>query len=204
MADLIMVYDTETTGVKDFKAAWNAEHQPNLLQLGYKVYDRKREVIFEIGHLVDTTGFKEWRGIEPGAQAVHGISEDSVKMYGSDPDKSMKAFNYWAEKSFLFVAHNEQFDNGIMQCFAYRAGWNPDVFQGKPKYCTMMTSTNICKIPSPNGRGGYKWPKLNEAYPFFFDGAQFKGAHNALADVNPTGEIFWEHIDRGLYALSHS
>lgn len=202
MGELIMVYDTETTGKFDFKAAWNAPHQPNLLQLGYKVYSRDKKVIWEVGHLVDSTTFPTWDGIEPEAQAIHGVDEVSIRLYGSSTDKTMKAFNFWAEKCNLFVAHNDPFDTKIMECFAFRAGFNPTlVFNGQKKYCTMTTSTQICKIPQPSGRGGYKWPKLNEAYPFFMDGAQFKDAHNALADVNACGDIFWKHVERGMYVL---
>lgn len=199
MGNLIMVYDTETTGIWNFKGSWNDDAQPNLVQLGYKVYDRNKEVIFEIGHLVDTTRDPSWSGIEPGAQAIHGITEEMVKLYGTTPHKTMASFNYWAEKCSLFVAHNDPFDTKVMMRFAARAEWNPQVFHGAEKYCTMMTSTDICKIPGPRGN---KWPKLNEAYPFFMNGEQFKGAHNALADVNACGDIFWQHVERGHYVLN--
>lgn len=200
---LIMVYDTETSGLWDFKAAWNAEHQPNLVQLGIKVYTPKREVVFETGINVNTTEFPSWNGIAPEAQNVHGISEELLRAYGDTPEYAAETFLKWANRCNLFVAHNEQFDYKIMQCFLQRAGYSPDFYAGANKYCTMMTSTNICKVPSPNGRG-YKWPKLNEAYPHFFNGKQFDNAHNALADVNPCAEIFWVHIDRGYFVLETS
>lgn len=204
MGQLIMVYDTETTGKSDFKAAYNDPRQPNLVQLGYKVYDRSKRVIFEVGHLVDTTVFAFWTGIEPDAQAIHGVDEASIRLYGWDPDTTMKLFMEWAQRCDLFIAHNDQFDTRIMQCFASRSGWNPAIFHDAKKYCTMTTSTHICKIPQTNGRAGNKWPKLNEAYPYFMDGAQFKDAHNALADVNACGDIFWAHVERGIFVLEES
>lgn len=198
--NLVMVYDTETTGKTDFKAAYNAPHQPNIVQIGYKVFTPNKDVLFEIGHLVNTTGFKEWSGIEPDAQDVHHISEDLVRDYGISPADTLMMWALWAKQCSLFVGHNEQFDHNVMQCFAFRAGYNPgEIFRDGAVYCTMKSSTNICCIPSPKG-GGYKWPKLNEAYPFFFN-KQFDNAHNALADVNPTAEIFWAHIERGHYVL---
>lgn len=200
MSKLIMVYDTETSDKWDFKAGWNDPCQPNLVQLGIKVYTPKREVVFEAGINVNTTPFESWSGIAPEAQNVHGISEELLKEWGVLPEDAADVFTKWANRCSHFVAHNEEFDNKIMQCFLYRAGFNPDFCHGGTKYCTMKTSTNICKVPSP--RGGFKWPKLNEAYPYFFNGKQFDNAHNALADVNPCAEIFWEHVRRGVYAIA--
>lgn len=199
--NLVMVFDTETTDRTDFKASYDAPQQPNLLQLGYKVYDiASRAVIFEVGHLVNTTVFPSWKGIAAGAQEVHKIQEAHVMKYGLGVRSTADAFLSWAGKSSLFVAHNAPFDIMVMQCFLKRAGYSPDFLQGKPKYCTMTTSTNICQIPNPNGRGGFKWPKLNEAYPFFCGKPMDENAHNALVDVNACGEIFWRHVERQMVA----
>lgn len=201
MGNLLMVYDTETTGKGDFNAPFNDANQPHLVQLGYKVYDPiTRETVFEIGHLVDSTEMPTWKGIEPGAQAVHGITEELIKAYGISPDSAMKGFNRWAERCSLFIAHNDQFDTRIMMCHAYRAGWSPDIFSTGTKFCTMKTNTNICKIPNAKGYG-FKWPTLQEAYAYYTNGKSFSGAHNALVDVNACGEIFWEMINRDLIKI---
>lgn len=199
---LCMVFDTETTGRTDFKAAYDALHQPNLVQLGYKVYEvTTRQVVFEIGHLVDSTRIPGWSGIEAGAQAVHGITEDILRMYGIEPEKALRGFLNWTQKCDLFVAHNKSFDVLIMQTALKRNEFSPDWLEGKSTYCTMMTSTSICQIPSPTGRG-YKWPKLSEAYPYF-TGKELSGAHDALVDVNGCAEIFWHHVDRGLFNVNN-
>lgn len=197
-ANLIMFYDTETTDVWDFKASYDAEHQPNLIQLGYKIYEsQSRTVVAEIGVLVNSAKFDTWRGISEGAQNVHKISEEIVRNWGYDPALVMNEFVEWADRCQTFVAHNEQFDNRIMQCFSKRAGFSPDVFGTKSKFCTMQFTTNICKIPSPKGKG-FKWPKLDEAYRNLVDKNGFSDAHNALADVNACADIFWKLVDKGL------
>lgn len=202
MTDLIMFYDTETTGVTDFKSAYDAPHQPNLIQLGYKVQDpHTRAVIYEVGHLVNTTGFQEWNGIEPGAEAVHHITEKDVRTYGHTPKHTMNHFLFWAELCGTFIAHNDQFDTRIMQCFAKRAGFSPDVFGTGRKFCTMQFTTNICKIPNAKGYGN-KWPKLIEAYCNLVNKNGFPDAHNALADVNACSDIFWKLVDKGLLAIN--
>lgn len=195
--ELIMFFDTETTGLSDFKAPYNAPQQPNLVQLGYKVCDPKtRETIFEKGLLVNTTIHATY-SMSPDAERVHGISTEAVQKWGYTPSAAMAEFLFWLNLSKLLVAHNKQYDIMIMQCFAFRFGFSPALFEDISTYCTMLTSTNICKIPSANGRG-YKWPKLNEAFPHFMDGQQFSGAHNALVDVNACSDIFWKHIDMGI------
>ena len=55
----------------------------------------------------------------------------------------------------------------------------------------MEISTNFCAIPSTNGYGGYKWPKLSELHMKLF-GTQFEDSHNAMADVEATAKCFWE------------
>lgn len=198
MNKLAMIYDTETTDVTDFKASYDAPHQPCLIQLGYRVVDvGTRAVIFEVGHLVDSTGLPQWRGISEGAFNAHKISEEAVRTYGLNPDTTYKTFQRWVERCSLFVAHNDQFDTRIMQCHAKRVGYNPGVFEDRKKFCTMNFTTNICKIPQVNGRGN-KWPKLIEAYCNLVDAKGFKDAHNALADVNACEEILWKLEDKGL------
>lgn len=200
MGNLIMAFDTETSDKGRFwgpdALPYNHDEQPHLVQLGYKVFTKQKEVVFEIGINVDSTQQPSWRGINPDAQNVHGISEELLKMYGADPEKVAKNFQYWAEKCDTFVAHNKEFDIPIIQCFMFRTGYSPDVFSSGLTFCTMKYGTNICKIPSPRGRG-YKWPTLQEAYKALIDSRGFKNAHNALADVNPCADIFWFYVDQG-------
>ena len=196
MSNLIMFYDTETTGLGDFKKAWNDDCQPNLLQLGYKVYDPgSREVVFEIGHLVNTTVHASYKGIDEGAFNAHGITEEMVKKYGTKPHIAARNFVHWADQCSVFVAHNDSYDTRVMQCFMHRAGYSPTVFEGRQKFCTMMSLVPIAQIPNPNGRAGFKWPKLDEAYRKIINPVGFGNAHNALADVNACADLFWWLID---------
>lgn len=193
---LFMFFDTETTGKWDFKSAWNAPHQPNLVQLGFKVVrPEKRQVVFETGMIVDCTAFPTWKGIEPDAEDVHHISEADVREWGHHYSKAAVKFNWWAQRCNLFIAHNCDFDYMIMQGFMTKAEFGPEWAPADAKlFCTMKSTTQICKIPSPKGPG-YKWPKLIEAYKALVDRNGFKGAHNALADVNACEAIFWSLVD---------
>lgn len=57
--------------------------------------------------------------------------------------------------------------------------------------CTMQSSVNLCQIPYPSGRKGFKWPKLTELHRFLFE-RDFENAHTALGDVEATVDCFVE------------
>ena len=64
------------------------------------------------------------------------------------------------------------------------------ILQEIPKADTMELGTDFCALPG--GRGGrFKSPKLGELFEKLY-GYQFDEAHNAAADVNATGQIFFE------------
>jgi DNA polymerase-3 subunit epsilon len=65
--------------------------------------------------------------------------------------------------------------------------------------CPMLISTNICKLPKPNGWGGYKWPKVQEAYDFLFPGNTYTEEHRGADDALHEAEIVHELIKRGHY-----
>lgn len=198
---LALFFDTETSDKWDFKAAWNAPHQPYLVQLGFKVRDlHSRAVIIESGFLVDSTRLGNWKGMSPGAEAVNKISEKVIRQYGVAPEQAMERFQFWGSLCSLWVAHNVEFDLNIMRCHAQRTGFSPELNPAAQLYCTMKSTTNLLKIPSD--RGGYKWPKLSEAYARIVDTRGFKDGHNALADVNACDEIFWALVDNGYIPIA--
>ena len=67
--------------------------------------------------------------------------------------------------------------------------------------CPMLISTNICKIPGK--RGGYKWPKAEEAYNFFCRTEEtdedWVELHRAADDAYHEAEIVKELYDRGVF-----
>jgi formylglycine-generating enzyme required for sulfatase activity len=70
----------------------------------------------------------------------------------------------------------------------------------KQSFCTMLLSTNYCRIP---GYYGYKYPKLQELYRKLF-GVTFDGVHNSFTDVNATVKCFWEMNRIGLIPLEEN
>jgi DNA polymerase III epsilon subunit-like protein len=57
----------------------------------------------------------------------------------------------------------------------------------------MHAATPVCKIlhAKPRHDQDYKWPKLSEAYRYFF-GRALEGAHDALVDVKACRDVYFE------------
>ena len=188
-------FDTETTDRWDFKAPWNADNQPNLIQLGYQIFDKDRVMIKEVDVIVDARKLSTWNGIAEGAAAVHGIDEKRMIAEGVHPEiVANNLVNDMMLCNFT-IAHNNEFDMKVLNCFLFRCGYSPTIFEGKTNLCTMKPLTNVLKI---KGKYGNKWPSLQEAYCNLVDTKGFEGAHDAMTDVRACRDIFWKALDAGV------
>lgn len=65
--------------------------------------------------------------------------------------------------------------------------------------CPMLISTDICKIRGK--RGGYKWPKVQEAYDFFFGKTDYIEQHRGADDALHEAEIVYELYKLGKFKI---
>ena len=203
----ILFYDTETSGKFNFRIPPNHESQPQLMQFATVLTDPEGKALATFAALV-----KPHREYEVAleAKALHGLTYAMCDSYGVNPHALVLLLNEIIGDVTLIAAHNENFDNNIMQAFSYsllddshtkvlEAVGNRDEFNshisslskrfcGTPRYCTMKASTDICKIPGNYGK--YKWPKLQEAYKHFFH-KEFDNAHDALPDVIACKDVYF-------------
>lgn len=179
-----LIFDTETTGMYNFRALPSDHSQPEVLQLCAKMsVDGK--VVSSINVFV--TGEKE---IEEKAYEVHRISREFANSIGISRRRMCLLFQGMAEQADVIVGHNVDFDVKMLTAAMIREGGNAEIFKKKAIYCTMRESTNICKIPSPKKPGQFKWPSLAEAYGILVDPRGFENAHDAEADVLATHEVY--------------
>ena len=94
---------------------------------------------------------------------------------------------------YSVTAFNKSFDLGFLKSRGFKF---PNELP-----CIMLTSTNICKIPSRNPRSKYKWPKAQEAWDFFFPISNYIEQHRAADDAFHEANILYEMYQRGLYSL---
>ena len=66
--------------------------------------------------------------------------------------------------------------------------------------CPMLLSTDIVQIPHPKGWGN-KWPKVEEAYDYFFEGNDYVEKHRGADDAFHEADIVYELYKRGIFKL---
>lgn len=191
-----LIFDTETTDKWDYKASSLAEHQPHLVQLGAVLEDfESGRTMTSVNALVATDGWV----IQPGAGAKHGISKDTADAFGIRHANACFVFRDLVEQADVVVAHNIKFDRDVMTRALQFADVPPIPWEKIRQRCTMLTATAICKVPALNGRGGFKWPSLEEALRILC-GAVIENAHDAMADVESCRRVHRALVERGAFA----
>lgn len=184
----ILVFDTETTGLPKYRNAsiFRTDDWPYVVQLSFLLYDAAQNEILDSGDYV----IKLPNGvtIEPGAEAVHGISNEKCTTEGVAMADALTHFNSAGAQADIFVAHNIMFDKRLLMVEARRLNSaHPFGEKGnwKPDYCTMKETTDMCKISVKSERTGetyYKYPKLAELHKHLF-GYVPNGLHDSMADI---------------------
>lgn len=190
-----LIFDTETTGMVEFRKPPEDPSQPDLIQLGMLLVDcRTWEPRARHSMLVTLA---DGVTIDPGAKAAHGISEEDCARYGVAPIVACSLFNQVCMQADIIVAHNLSFDASIMKTALYRLGNKPNRLDGRQQICTKEASTDVLKLP---GKYGYKWPTLAEAY-LHYTGLEIDGAHDALVDTEACLQIFRGLVQEGVVDL---
>lgn len=193
-----LVYDTETSGLYQYKKGVSDPAQPYLVQLGGILFDDEtRRVLGEINLLA----IPEHRGVRAKipkeASDIHGITDKLIDAAGLSYKVVLPMFNNIIKRADRLVCHNADFDRRIMLTAYSRCAFDQDEIRAKAHVCTMKITTPILKLPKKNGRAGIKWPSLMEAYKHFVDEDGFEGAHDAMEDVRATASVFWALVDEG-------
>ncbi len=199
---MILFFDTETTGLPDFKSPSNAEHQPHIVQFAAILVDPiTRTERASIDVIVKPDGWT----IPDEVAAIHGITNEIAMACGVDERTVADLFFSLREQAVVEVAHNASFDRRIMRIAALRhLGMTREMIEvsesGKV-FCTMKAAQPIVNLPPTErmlaaGFKGPKQPKLSECIRHFFD-EDLDGAHNALVDVRACARIYFNMMDGG-------
>lgn len=178
---IITIADTETTGIDP-----NAGHRIIEVALAVFAYDIPSNTHRQLGKTY-VQRINPMRPIDPGAEAVHGIS---LAMLRGAPTWDVVApnVNKILSKTNLFVAHNAVFDAPFLAIELTRAGFpvpNFDVF------CTMdggRKATGMGKVPNLG--------ELCYACGIPYDA---DAAHAADYDTEILAQCYWKGIELGLF-----
>ncbi len=183
---MILFFDTETTGLPDFNKRARDPSQPHIVQLAaIAMTDDLTTEIDAYNVIIKPDGWT----IPKEASDVHGITMEKAACGIPEKEAAEKLLSMVA-LSALIVGHNIQFDKFIARIAMRRYELITDAqdqwWKQLPTFCTMKSTTHLCKLPGPYG---FKWPKLQEAYQHAF-GETFAGAHDALADVRACARVY--------------
>lgn len=183
---MILFTDTETTGLYNFKLPPDSPAQPRIVQIAMLLCTNDGADMFQLCSIIEPKGF------DIPENMCHGITTEMASKFGIDLDFAIGMFIQLHQKCDTVVGHNIKFDMAMINSEIFRSC--NDILEDKSTVCTMLETTPICKIPKPNGGSGYKWPKLREAYDYFFpnDKTNFAADHHALGDLQRTKKIFFK------------
>lgn len=188
--EIILIYDTETTGLPNFKLPADDPSQPRMCSIAALVCDPNGVVRNGFATLIRPDGWV----IAPEATEIHGHTTEECARFGIPALDALAVLSRWYEMADRRVAHHIAFDNKIMRGELRRAGL-PDHYDKAKDYCTMHNSRSLCRLPPTGkmmgaGRKTFKSPSLAEAYEHFF-GQPIKNPHTALGDVNACRAIYF-------------
>ena len=188
----ILVFDVETTGLAYYNKPLTDPSQPHIVQLSaLQIHVTPAEPwVRQSLSLIVEPG--DWE-IPDEATQVHGISTDYALDWGQPEEDVLRSFlPLWVGngESSLLVSHNVKFDHFVISTAIARFMDETTLKQwtNANMFCTMEQSKPL--VQARNSRGALKYPKLTEAYEFFFN-EPLDRAHSANADTVACMQIYF-------------
>ena len=176
----ILVIDLETTGF----LSSNPDRCGKIVEIGIvrlNLKNGKKKILFD-------------RVINPGMTKAQLSNSWICKNGYMNPDDILKGSSFLSITEELqeiiykykngATAFNRKFDVDFLSHYGIKF----------PKLlpCPMIVSTPICKLPKANSRyGGYKWPKVEEAYKYFFPESEYVELHRGADDAFHEADIVY-------------
>jgi len=186
----ICVFDSETTGLVDFKISHCDLSQPAPVSIGAVVHDYLTGQTSEFYSLVKIPDDVQ---IHPKALEVHGITRERANDEGRNAAEVLDELEALFASVDFVTAYNLNFDDAIYKTMSCRVNGPDRDLTKRPYYnktvhkCLMNECAGIFRIPHRSGRG-FQPLKLGQAYKRIV-GVELKDAHNALIDSRAAFDI---------------
>lgn len=170
----IVCLDTETTGLDKTK--------DRIVQLALTKFNSKTRKILEskVWYILPSG---EWH-IEESATDVHGLTDEFIRLNGVLLKEVYPEFLSFIKDCDLLTYNGNAFDWNFIQREFEREGLDSTISDGTHK---LYDSFFIETIHNSH--------KLSDVYRRY-TGKELEDAHDALADVNATIEVFFNQLDR--------
>ena len=194
----ILFFDTETTGIPDKSAKWDADYMdyPHVVQIAW-IYKGEK-----FNYIIRPEGWE----IPEDVTAVHGITTEYALEHGAPFAAVIDKFISDCREAGLICGHNIHFDTSIVKANilrelgrAYYDAENVEdaLFKGK-RIDTMRSSMKW--VDARNSWGKLKFPNLGELYSRCFPGETFP-AHDAMEDTLAVARCLPVLVEKGLVEL---
>lgn len=187
-----LYFDTETTGLWDWKKSVDHDSQPHLAQIAAILQDGAGQDLAILSTYIQPNGWE----IGASATAATGLTTEQCIEFGLPLKQALRVFWWLHAKADEIVVHNLDFDTKIMaRAFQWIEAESPAPIRG---VCTMKLATPVLKLPPKYpGQKTYKWPRLTECYQHFF-GEELVGAHDALVDTRACIRVHRKLLELGV------
>ncbi|MEH6812926.1 MAG: 3'-5' exonuclease [Motiliproteus sp.] len=178
-----LFFDTETTGLPNWKLPSGDISQPHLVQLAAILADLDTgKVISSMDVIIKPDGWE----IPQETIEIHGITNELAHAIGIDEEQVLGMLLSLCG-DHRRVAHNRAFDQRIIRiaCKRYATDQVTDKWANKDTFdCSMLQARSLMKhLPDP-GKGS-----LASAYQHFC-GKAIEGAHNAMVDARACLDLY--------------
>ena len=190
---MLLLVDTETSGLYRDDLPVTAPEQPHMVQLGAQLFDSQFRRRANMTVLIKPEGWS----IEPQAEAVHGISAHMCHRAGISLAEALIPLRGLVNAASRVAGHHVQFDRKVIAASCHRAG-GEGLWWSRINHkflCTMETATEVCALPS---EFGLKFPSLEEAVAILCPGADLPVRHDAESDIAATLAVYRALLDRGI------
>lgn len=191
----ILIFDFETTGIKP-ETARAVQLAAILLADDFEERDRMNVLV------------QQDAPIPAEASAIHSITTERANDEGVPLAAALGEFCSLVDLASetphegWIVAHNLAYDYKLYCYELARSGVRREKSGLLLPFCTMRALTDRMRLPSKYP-GSFKWPRLEEAFRFCFNRG-FAGAHDAMADVEATRDIYIHGCREGWWGAAHS
>lgn len=179
-----LVIDTETTGLTSlsFVTERNYKKWPRVVQIAWGLIENDH-VEIQNSTIIRPSGFN----IPSDAIRIHGITNNQALEDGKDLKHLLATLNKLMHTADTIIAHNLNFDLGILQSEAMRLGV-PLEFPNKRQCTAFMGQTYMRKEQKIRLS---EFPRLGELHKILL-GDDYEPKHDARSDVIACANVYKE------------
>lgn len=179
---MILVFDTETTGLPRFDLPADDPRQPRACALAAILADADGNEVEIIDHVIKPDGWE----VPDEVARIHGLTTAICMERGVPVREVLDDFMRLHDLAVEIASYGIGFDLKILRGELRRAGL-PDSYGAKPACDIIRAAAELCRIAPTNkmmaaGRKSNKLPKLSEAVEIVL-GQSHETAHTALGDA---------------------